>query len=142
MAYIKFDGLSKYNEQLEGLARSISGICKCAIYPAAGLVCDAIKNATPADTGDLADSIVITKMQEDNGYIYAKITFAGYDRKGSPNIVKARVLESGRSDQPGRKKVPFVRKAVNASKKAALGIIETELDRQIYELMQKKKGVK
>jgi len=54
-----------------------------------------------------------------------KIGFDGYDRKGVPNALKARAMESGTSTQPKR---PFVRPAVNRVKKKAIEEMGKTLD--------------
>ena len=134
MATIKFDGIEEYARQLSDLGAAAEGICKYAIYDAAGMVADAIKANTPEDTGDLKNSLVLRPMQNRDGFIFTKVVFDGYDSKGVPNAVKANVLESGSST---RQKHPFIRPAVNRVKQAAQFSIETALNKKIEEHMNK-----
>jgi len=133
MAKITFEGFEEYRKQLEKLGASVEGIIKYACYDAAGMVADAVKAATPVDSGDLQSSIGLTPYRNEDGYIYTKVVFDGYDRKGAPNSVKARVLESGSSTRP---KHPFIRPAVNRVKSAAEFSIEMKLDEKLKELMK------
>ena len=133
MAKIEFKGIQEYADKLAKLGASAEGLCKYAVYDAAGMVADAIKENTPSKTGDLKDSIALTHFRNDGGFIYTKVVFDGYDRKGVPNALKANVIESGSSTHP---KKPFIRPAVNRVKKAAEFSIETALNRKLEELMK------
>ncbi len=80
-------------------------------------------------SGDLLNSFGISPaLMDDNGKINSKIGFAGYDRKGVPNALKARAMESGTSNL---RKRPFVRPAVNSKRKKARQAMEAEFDRQV-----------
>lgn len=135
MAKIEFSGIDEYIKKLEALGANVEGICKYAVYDAAGMVVEAIKDNTPTDTGDLKRSAVLKPFQNKDGFIYTKVAFDGYDSKGTPNAIKARVLESGSST---RKKHPFIRPAVNRVKAAAELSIETALNKKINEIMNEK----
>lgn len=137
MAKIEFKGIDKYQRILADLGKASEGIIKASVYEGAAVVVDAVKSAVPVDTGDLRDSIGLSTMRNDNGYINTKLGFDGYDHKGVPNSIKARVIESGRSDANYPKR-PFVRPAVRAVKSRAEGVMETELDKRIYDLMKSK----
>lgn len=72
----------------------------------------------------LLDGFGVSPMQDDGGYKNVKLGFDGYNSvktkkypNGQPNALIARVTESGSSY---RQKTPFVRPAVNASRKEAL----------------------
>ena len=132
MAKITTPNIEKYEKQLAELGMHTEGLCKAACYEAAGIVADAIKAACPVDSGDLRDSIALIPYQNENGFIYTKVDFPGYDSRGVPNRVKARSLESGRSSSQGvTGKHPFVRQAVNSVKSAAIFSIEKGLDQQL-----------
>lgn len=133
MARIEFKGSDEYLKKITRLGRAGVGIIKYAVYPAAGIVADAVRANTPVDTGDLRDSLVLTDFKNDNGFIYTEIDFVGYDSKGVPNLLKARTLESGRHKQH---KHPFVRPAVERVKKAAEFEIEKNLDKKLNEIMK------
>lgn len=139
MATIAFKGIAEYQKKLEELGkRDADKAIRYAIYPAAGMVRDEIKRAAPVDTGDLENSVALTKMTEEDGFIYTKVVFAGYDSKGVPNQLKARALESGRSSPGGKVgKRPFVRKAVNRARKKAEGLMQAALDHYLYEYFRK-----
>lgn len=79
--------------------------------------------------GDLADSLGITPPDVDNnGNTNVKIGFHGYDSKGVANVLKARVMESGKS---GQTKKPFIRPAVNRSKDKVIQAMQEKLDEEI-----------
>jgi len=134
MAKILMEGLDDYVKRLKNLGASVEGAIKRAVYPAAGMVIEAIKDNTPVDTGGLRDSAALRTFRNDDGFIYTEVTFSGYDEKGHPNPVKARVLESGSST---RQKHPFIRPAVNRVKGAAEFEIERNLNNIIDEMMNK-----
>lgn len=135
MAKIEFGGIEEYEKKLAALGAAAEGVCKYAVYDAAGMVVEAIKDNTPVDTGDLRDSAALTHFANDNGFVYTKVVFDGYDSKGVPNQIKARVLESGSST---RTKRPFIRPAINRVKRAAELSIETALNKKIDEIMNQK----
>lgn len=139
MAKFAFKAGEDYALKLSRLATGSEEMAKKAVYAAAGIVTDEVrKRLTDATsgkgTGALAESLGITPITRDgDGYINAKIGFDGYDAKGAPNQLKARALESGTSKQPKR---PFVRPAVNATRKRA----EAEMGRVIEEEIRKLLG--
>ena len=71
-------------------------------------------------------------MEDERGFIHTKLGFDGYDRRGNPNVVKARALESGTSKQ---QKKPFIRPAVNAVKDRAVAVMSETVDKQIKKIM-------
>lgn len=133
MAKIKMEGLDEYRDKINQLGLRAEGVCKYAVYPGAAIVIDAVKANTPVDTGDLRNSTFLKVFKNKNGYIYTQIGWDGYDRNGTPNALKANVLESGTSK---RQKHPFIRQAVNRVKKAAEFAIATALDEKINEIMK------
>lgn len=90
---------------------------------------------------DLLDSLGITPPDIDfDGNTNIKIGFDGYGKiptkkypKGVPNQLLARAVESGSSV---RKKTPFIRKAVNKSKKLAEAEMQKKLDEHIEIIMK------
>jgi len=133
MAKITFEGFEEYRKQLLKLGTSIEGVIRYAVYDAAGMVADSIKANTPIESGSLQNSIALTGFRNEDGYIYTKVVFDGYDGRGVPNALKARVLESGSSK---RKKHPFIRPAFNRVKSAAEFSIENKLNEKMNELMK------
>ena len=121
---------------LSHLATGSEEIAKKAIYEGANVIADKIKSnlqgvLSDEATGELVASFGVTPIAKDaDGNFNAKIGFDGYDSKGVANQLKARVIESGTSK---KQKHPFVRPAVNATKKQAVArmgeIIKEEIRR-------------
>lgn len=132
MAKIEMTGLDDYIKKLTSMGARVEGVCKRAVYPAAGMVIDAIKANTPVDTGGLRSSMALEQFVNESGYIYTQVTFNGYDERGHPNPVKARVLESGSST---RRKQPFIRPALDRVKSAAEAEIASNFNQIIDEMM-------
>lgn len=89
----------------------------------------------------LLDGFGVSPMQDDGGYINVKLGFDGYNGvktkkypQGQPNALIARVTESGSSY---REKTPFIRPAVNASKKQAEQAGKMKIDEKIAAIPQK-----
>lgn len=89
----------------------------------------------------LLDGFGVSPMQDDGVYINVKLGFDGYNSvktkkypKGQPNALIARVTESGSSY---REKTPFIRPAVNASKKQAEQAGQMKIDERIAAIPQK-----
>lgn len=89
----------------------------------------------------LLDGFGVSPMQDDGGYINVKLGFDGYNSvktkkypQGQPNALIARVTESGSSY---REKTPFIRPAVNASKKQAERAGQMKIDEKIAAIPQK-----
>lgn len=133
MAKITFPGLDEYAKELGQLEVKSPGIIRYAIYPAAQIALRAVKANTPVDTGDLQDCEALTKFVDKNGFVYTQIVFPGYDSKGTPNPIKARVLESGSSKQPKR---PFIRPAIQACEAQVVETMRTTLDTAIEAAMK------
>ena len=108
-----------------------------AIYEAADIVADEVRTRLNGvikgpSSGDLVASLGIAKLQTTADGYNVKIGFSGYDSKGVPNVLKARVLESGSSKQ---KKRPFMRPAVAATQKAAVQKMGDVIDEEIARIM-------
>lgn len=116
---------------------SVYGIASAALYDGAGVVADAIRAATPkGPSGDLRDSIGIAEFDQQADKISTAIGFSGYDEKGVPNIVKARVLEHGRVDSSGRTvaKHPFIKNAVRKAKQKALNAMQKRFEQGVNDI--------
>ena len=135
MAKVSFDGLYQYEKLLAELGQDVEKMAKYAIYPAAGLVLEELKAATPRDTGDLANSEILTKFRTEEGQVYTAVVFDGYDRDGVPNSLKARAIESGTSRM---KKRPFIRPTVNRIKQRVIETMSAGVDEYIKNLMEGK----
>lgn len=139
MAKFKFEGIDKYTESLEKIGgKNARSILKYAVYPGAKVVADAIRGEIEANHSrnyDLADSLTLAVMRDDNGYINTKIGFAGYDRNGTPNAIKAAALESGTSNdrQPA---THFISKTVKLVSERAISEMSKALDEKIGQIME------
>ena len=141
MARISFNAGDDYVARLLKTANRSEEMMKKAIYAGAAVVTDKIRENLEANltgssqsTGALADSLGITPITEDRtGFWNAKVGFDGYDEKGVPNQLKARVMESGSSTVQKR---PFVRPAVNATKKAAVEAMQRVIEEEIEKTMK------
>lgn len=139
MARISFKGGSEYALKLSRLGTESEAVAKKAIFEGAKVVADKIKSnlegkLSPEATGDLVASFGITPIVRDaEGNWNAKLGFDGYDRKGVPNQLKARVLESGSSKQ---QKKPFVRTAVNATRRKAVAAMAKVIDEESERIMR------
>lgn len=156
-----FKAGEEYAIKLSKLATNQEDVAKKAIYGAAEIVADKIKsnlNSLPEEKfrylqdgekfvgvperqkKDLIDSFGITPITTDNkGNWNTKIGFDGYGSiptkkypDGLPNQLLARAIESGSSV---RQKKPFVRPAVNATKRQAQSEMEKIIDKEHEKIM-------
>lgn len=140
MARITFKGMEEYEKKLSLLAKDAEQICGAAIYEGASIMADEIKagiRSLPRKTGvtqeGLEKGFGISKLREDNGFYNVKLGFEGYNANGEPNVMMARIMESGTSKVP---KHPFVRPAVNRAKAAAQDKMAAVLDEEIEKRMK------
>lgn len=163
MAKIRFAGLEEYERRLSQLQTGVREIAGKAVYAGANVVADAIRSniqglhavsdreglidyqrkdpapLTETAKQGLLDGFGLSSMQDENGYLNVKAGFDGYNQlrtkkypKGQPNVLIARSLESGSSIA---QKHPFVRPAVNASRKQAEAKMAEVLDQEIKNAM-------
>lgn len=116
MARFEINGLDDVIKQIEKAGKRVVPICKMSVYEGAGIVADAVreelqKALSGESTGDLEASLGIQEIQDTGSRVETAVGFAGYDRKGVPNPLKARVINSGRSDT-AHKKTRFISKAI------------------------------
>ena len=132
MASVKIktsDALIRKLSRLSGAAAD--DIAKRAVYVGAGYMADRIKEnlrgvISDNATGDLENSLGITQIKLNrSGDWSAQIGFHGYGRKGTANVLKARVLESGSSKQ---RKRPFFSPAIKRYRKIALERMKNEAE--------------
>ena len=133
MAKMAVKGLDEYIDKLSKLGSKMPEVAKRAVKAGVNPLADEVRKqleknlqGSKYSTGDLLDSLGTTPVGVDkNGVYNAKVGFSGYDRKGVPNALKARAMESGTSRQP---KKPFVRPAVNRAKKRVLEEMGRSID--------------
>ena len=146
-------GAQEYVDQLVKLEADTQQIMAKAIYPAAGIVTDAIRKniqAVPVHSdgklGTSEDPVTgLTSSQragllEGLGYLNVKVGMDGYNRtitkkypNGQPNALVIRSLESGTS---WRKKHPVITPAVSKTKNQAEQLMADTLDSEIDNLMK------
>ncbi|MBQ8358456.1 MAG: hypothetical protein IJX37_00885, partial [Oscillospiraceae bacterium] len=88
---------------------------------------------------DLLDSFGLTPVDRDKaGFVHTKAGFDGYGSfptesypEGLPNQLVAAATESGSSI---RKKLPFIRPAVNATRKEAVDAMEKVIDDEVKKI--------
>ena len=157
-------GAEEYALKLAKLGGASKGITKKAVYQAADVVADAVKanlQAMPvvdnnynvyaykqhkkarmseAQRDGLVESFGISKMQDDGGYINVKLGFDGYNSirtqqypQGQPNVLIARIYENGGSTA---EKQPFIKPALNKTRKAAQQKMAEIIDSEMSKLMR------
>lgn len=137
MPKIKTSGLDELIQVLGDLSDDVTGICKMGLYDGAKILADEISASIPVgESGDLKASFGIAKFRHDNGSVETIIGFDGYDSRGTPNRLKARALESGRSFY-GKTvgKHPFIRAAVRRARAAAVNAIQDKIEEQIKNII-------
>lgn len=148
MAKYQMKGLEDYARYLQKIGANTPEICGKAVYAMADVVANQVRQnirdlptiteaqaladyknramtqLTNAQKKGLEQGFGISPMQNDQGYWNVKLGFEGYNKvktkkypQGQPNVMIARAEESGSSV---RKKNPFVRKAVNATRSQAI----------------------
>lgn len=130
-----------YALKLSKLAADSEELAKKAIYVGIEVVANEIKGnlaevLSGDSTGEMEKSFGITPITKDkDGNWNAHAGFEGYSGKstedypkGTPNQLKARVLESGSSKQ---KKRPFVRPAIRSSRAKVLMKMNEVLEREM-----------
>lgn len=157
-------GLNSYIEYLQKINAVTDEVIGEAVYEMAKVVADSVRSSIQAlptvsnqaniatykkgysrlsdeEKQGLLDGFGVSPMQDDGGYINVKLGFDGYNSvktkkypKGQPNALIARVTESGSSY---REKTPFMRPAVNASKKPAEAAGRAKFDERIAAIPQK-----
>lgn len=156
MATIQFKKGDEYLIKLSKLAENGVKVTKEAIYAGADIVTNEIRRElednlrdpasvalsggdafgiknTSNNTGELLEALGIAEIDKDSaGNWNTKIGFDGYDKKGVPNQLKARAMESGTSLM---RKRPFVRPAVNKTKKKAITAMAEVIDNEIKKIM-------
>lgn len=164
MAKISFPGLKAYEDKIAKLGKNQKDIIKRAVYDGAKVIADSVAAnvaALPAVTDaaalkayrsrepsaisvtqkqGLIESLGLSTMRDDSGYINTKLGFDGYNavktRKypgGQPNALIARAAESG---SVALIKTPFIRPGIKAAKKAAEKAMEKTLDKEIEKIMK------
>jgi len=139
MAKISINVGTNYTIKLEQMASQFEEIGSKALIAGANVIADEIrKNANSVlsgeSTGDMMKSFGITPVGRDlEGRLNIKVGFDGYDRRGTPNQLKARAIESGTSFQI---KKPFVRPALRRKHKECVKVINQTIVSEIAKIMK------
>lgn len=166
MAKFAVKGIEEYALKLSKMGESSRFIAGKAIYGAADIVANRVKEEISsleavhdkynlqsarkkekaklsiAQKKGLLDSFGITKMDKDTkGFHNVKLGFDGYNSvrtkkypKGQPNQLIARVVENGSSHMDAQ---PFMRPAVNATRKSATEEMQKVIDEECAKIMNK-----
>lgn len=130
-------------DELQSKLSKISGpqsrrILEAAVKDGADIVADKVRanlNSVLSGTssGALAGSLGISPVDTDSkGMVNAKVGFDGYDSSGTPNPLKAAVLEYGSRRQQAR---PFMTPAKNATQGAVKKKMAETIEREIEKIM-------
>jgi HK97 gp10 family phage protein len=128
---------NEFELKLSALAEGADEIARKAVYEGARVMADAIRKAADKviskdATGDMMASFGIGPIETNkDGIINTTVGFSGYDRRGAPNILKARALNSGTSRI---KKRSFMRNGLNSSKKRAAEAMEKVISDEIEKI--------
>lgn len=136
MARMTINAGNDYALKLSRFGQDAPKIAKKVVMAGANPIADEIRRNLQENLkdseyskGDLLSSMGIAPPDVDyRGNTNTKIGFEGYDRKGVPNPLKARAMESGTNTQP---KKPFIRPAVTKMKKKAIEEMGKTLDAEL-----------
>lgn len=94
-----------------------------------------IVGVTPEQKKDIIDSLGITKMHEDSGFVNVRIGFDGYtvNGKGEGKVAIAELLRSFESGTSFIRKTPIVRQAFTRSRDKAIQAMQKHIDQVIRE---------
>lgn len=164
MAKISFKKQSAYFEKLQKLESEVTkgAVIERAVADGAGVVADKIRQSldglpsepfrhlkkgeqfgvlSESEKKDLSEGFGLAPIMRDkNGFVHTKAGFDGYGShptrsypQGVPNQLVAASVESGSSV---REKRPFVRPAVNASRKEAIEAMEKSIDDDMKKIFE------
>lgn len=141
-------GMDKYISDLTALATASDEMIRRAVYPAAGIVADAVKAnisgipedlLKPGQREGLQSGLGIARFRDDSGFIHVKIGMDGYNShvtkkypKGQPNAMIARAINNGTSFS---RKYPFIDRAVSSTRAKAEKRMADEFDQLTAEKM-------
>ena len=161
--WIMGKGLNNYIAYLQKINAVTDEVIGEAVYNMAKVVADKVRaniQALPAVSNEaniatykqgesrlsepekqgLLDGFGVAPLQNDDGYLNVKLGFDGYNSvktkkypQGQPNALIARVTESGSSY---REKTPFIRPAVNATRRQAVKVAQVTIDENIEAIDQ------
>ncbi len=144
MARCAFMAAEDFAIKLDRLATDMDSVAREAIYAGTEIVADEVKKilkevVSDKATGGLVEAFGITPIDKDIHGWNAKVGFDGYDKSqhpdgypnGVPYQLKARAMESGTST---RRKKPFMRPAMKATKLRVVAKMNEVIDRRTKEI--------
>lgn len=141
MATIRFSGIDKYIQQLAQIEKGAPQIVEKAVLSGTGVVLDEIRKGIetlPQKTGvtarGLSKGLGKAPIRNEDGFVNTRIGWDGYNERGVANQLMANIMEVGTSKV--QEKHPFVKPAVNRSKKQAEAKMEEVLDKEIKKIMR------
>lgn len=152
-------GLDDYTNDLKSLNEEAGRYIGQAIYEGAKIVTDQVRkeidslpvqngpvkrgerrNPTKAEVDGLREGLGIAKKRIDNDFVHVKVGMDGYNShvtqkypKGHPNAMVARSIEAGTTYM---NRIPFIRRAVNATRAEAEEKMREIIEQGISEKMQ------
>lgn len=152
MAKVSIYGIEETAAMLKELQKQSEPIIKAGIYDGARVMADAVKSQIVGIRTEgpsfyetrrreiqkegLRESMGITSMRNDKGFLNVKIGFDDYNELGQPNAMVARIFESGTSFSS---KQPFVKRAVSRARKMTEETMKATIDEKIYALTEGEK---
>ena len=152
MAKVSIYGIEETAAMLKELQKQSEPIIKAGVYDGARVMADAVKSQIVGIRTEgpsfyetrrrkiqkegLRESMGITSMRNDKGFLNVKIGFDDYNELGQPNAMVARIFESGTSFSS---KQPFFKRAINQSRKACETKMKLEIDKQIKAITEGEK---
>lgn len=139
MAKMTIKGMEEYIKKLEAISQGKSEeIIGEAVRDGADIVADKVRAnlnrvLSGTSTGALQGSLGITPVDNRDGFINAKVGFDGRDSKGTPNALKASVLEYGSRRQPPR---PYMKPAQTATRSTVKAKMKETIERKIESYME------
>lgn len=141
MFHMDFSEFSALTKRFEELGDRVAEVGKPTVYAGAAVIADEIRKrmeqnlkGSKYSTGDMENSFGIARVKVLAMEINTKIGFNGYDSKGVPNQLKARVMESGSSKQAKR---PFIRPALNGAREPAQEKMVETANQEISKIINK-----
>lgn len=136
------NGINDYIRDLTALATASDEMIRRSVYPAAGLVTDAVKAGIgsiperllkPGQREGLEAGLGIAPFRDEGGYIHVKVGMDGYNGRstkkhpgGQPNAMIARAINNGTSFSG---KYPFIDRAVSSTRAQAEKMMAEEFDK-------------
>lgn len=152
MAKVSIYGTKEVEAILKDLQKQSEPIIKSGIYDGAKVMADAVKSQIVGIRTEgpsfyetkrreiqkegLRESMGITSMRDDAGFLNVKIGFDGYNKLGQPNAMIARIFESGTSFSS---KQPFVKRAVRNARRMTEETMKATIDERIHALTEGEK---